>query len=79
MMSGLSDAVFNEKEPLRRAKSNIEKKGDFVPRPKMWVRLEALTALAKKVPVMPELKCTFAMLLTAYVFHLRWEAMLPSQ
>ena len=71
LMVGLSDAVFDQREALRRAKSNIDKKGDFVPRPQMWVRLGALTALAKKVPSMPELKCAFAMFLTTYAFHLR--------
>ena len=69
---GLSDQVFEQKEALRRAKFSIHKKGDHVERPKMWVRLEALTSMACKLITMPELYCCFAMFLTTYAFHLRW-------
>ena len=67
-MGGLSDQVFEQKTALKRAKMAIDKKGDFTPRPKMWVQREALSALACKLLHMPELGITFAMLLTSYVF-----------
>ena len=71
LMGGLSDQVFEEKTAIRRAKVAIDKRGDFVPRPKLWVRLDTLSALAVKLLHMPELAATFAMLLTSYTFHLR--------
>ena len=69
---GLPNQVFEQKEALRRAKVSIFKKGDHVERPKMWVRLEALTSMACKLITMPELYCCFAMFLTTYAFHLRF-------
>ena len=70
-MGGLSDQVFEQKTALKRAKMAIDKKGDFIPRPKMWVQREALSALACKLLHRPELGIAFAMLLTSYAFHLR--------
>ncbi len=68
-MGGLSDQVFEQKTALKRVA--IDKKGDFTPKPKMWVQREALSALACRLLHRPELGIAFAMLLTSYAFHLR--------
>ena len=72
LLANRSDAVFNEKMPLARARMAIRKRGDFIPRGKMWIRLPTLQMAVEVLLRVPEWRLTVMWALTAYAFMLRW-------
>ena len=70
MLVGAPDRVFDN-PALKRAKIAITKRGQFTPRPKLFIQRPLLQRMVTELLAAPAMKVTVMWILTSYVFLLR--------